>query len=115
VEFHPHFAEYVRQMEMPEDWGLFYFGCQHFVRPAMYSRGVVKVVGAVDLHAVAIHNRWFPLLLKILRLGKRAKLEVDERHEIGADSLIAALQGRIPSYAAFPNLASDILTCLERG
>jgi hypothetical protein len=95
--------ERLEAMELPEDWGMFYLGCQHQRRPDVVKPGLVRVRGALDTHAWGIRATHY----------RRALAALAGRHERGyplppADVLLARQQERdeeFVAYAAFPNLA----------
>lgn len=102
VELHPCFGELVEAIDLPEDWGLFYFGCLHAETPVRVTSNVVRIVRAHDTHAVAVRDRYFGTVMRGLRPeachGTRPYVQA-------SDMLLANLQNEIPSYAAYPNLA----------
>lgn len=100
VVFHSEFAERVAALELPEDWGLFYFGCQHCETPVPAGPGLVRVTRAFDFHACAIRAPHFLAARKAMRGGCR-----NAPHLFHSDVLLSALHKTIPTYAAFPNLA----------
>jgi len=53
---HPNFHELISRIELPDDWGIFYLGCQHTSRPKPLAEGLVKVTRALDSHAWAIQE-----------------------------------------------------------
>lgn len=67
VVFHPEFAERIAHLDLPEDWGIFYLGCQHFEPPEYHSPGLVRVRRALDNHAIAIRAEWFLQVRAALR------------------------------------------------
>ncbi len=95
--FHPQFRERVAAMELPDDWQIFYFGCQHLAPPKRVSDGVVRVRRALDTHAVAFRRGAYLTARKIMR-GQTAS-----RNQC-TDVLLSGLHEKLPTYAAFPNL-----------
>lgn len=110
--FHPQFAARVAALTLPEDWGLFYFGCQHREPPEPVAPGLVRVRRALDNHAFAVRRSWQPVVRAQMRAGGRGQVGVKT-----SDQLLADLHPRIPTYAAFPNLIwqdfdwSDVALC----
>ena len=100
VVFHPAFAERIAAIELPDDWGMFYFGCQHCETPTPVAPGLVRVSRAFDFHACAIRASCFLAARKAMRGGPR-----NAPHLFHSDVLLSALHKSIPTYAAFPNLA----------
>lgn len=97
---HPQFRELLEALSIPEDWGIFYFGCKHFKEPDVIQAGVVRVTGAWCMHAYAVRREWLPTVLRELRgcqsgTGGRSECDI----------ALTRLAGRIPTYAAYPNLA----------
>lgn len=102
VVLHPDFVQRAAALEVPEDWGMLYFGCLHVEPPLRVSENLVKISRAYDTHAVAIRDCWFDLILRSLGPKSRLGRSADAR---ASDVLLAELQNVIPSYAAYPNLA----------
>ena len=100
VIFDANFEAKVRALQLPDDWGMFYFGCQHVFPPQWVSAGVVRIQRALDMHAVGINRRYFLHIRKAMRgAGKWS------RGNFHSDVLLSRLHSQIPTYAAFPNLA----------
>ncbi|MGY8649110.1 MAG: hypothetical protein ACKVLL_17355, partial [Verrucomicrobiales bacterium] len=57
VILHPNFNELIKLVDLPENWEIFYLGCQHKSRPEVINCNLVKVRKALDSHAWAIHER----------------------------------------------------------
>ena len=100
VIFHPQFVERVAAIALPDDWGIFYFGCQHCEAPVPVAPGLVRVTRAFDFHACAIRAPHFLAARRAMRGGPRGAPPVHH-----SDVLFSALHKIIPTYAAFPNLA----------
>ncbi len=102
VVLHPQWKKRVAALELPEDWGIFYFGCQHLERPVAVSPGIVKVENVWDLHAFAVKAEYYRRVMSVLSPMGRGTKEVwlDP-----SDRAIATLLKEIPAYAAWPNLA----------
>lgn len=96
-ELHERLAE----IELPDDWGMFYLGCQHHERPQTVGTGLVRVKGALDTHAWGVRATHYRQVMRALE-GK-------EDPPVGslppADVFLARLHPKVPTYAAFPNLA----------
>ena len=97
--FHGGFAARAAALTLPEDWGIFYFGCQHIEPPERHSPGLVRVRRAVDAHAFAVRAPHYLRVRKALRGGGKGA-----RDEAYPDILLSWLHREIPTYAAFPNL-----------
>ena len=54
---HPNFRELISRINLPDDWGIFYLGCQHTTRPIPHSDGLVKVTRALDSHAAKSRSK----------------------------------------------------------
>jgi len=101
VILHPNFSSLLAGIELPDDWGIFFLGCQHFEDPIPCAPGIVRVKHAVDTHAVAIRKPYYNRVIEALNVhGKPTP-----NHPLASDRFLAALQSEIPSYACFPNLA----------
>jgi hypothetical protein len=99
LAFHPQFSERMAAIELPDDWGIFYFGCQHCETPKPVLPGLVRVARAFDFHACAIRAPHFIAARKIMRGAAR-----NSAHLLHSDVLLSQLHATIPTYAAFPNL-----------
>lgn len=95
--FHPKFRERVAALELPDDWQIFYLGCQHLAPPKRVNEGIVRVTRALDTHAVAFRQSAYREVRKIMR-GRRSG------RDLCNDVLLSALHEELPTYAAFPNL-----------
>ncbi len=102
VVLHPEWAEKVAELELPEDWGMFFFGCQHRESPEAITPGLVRVRSAWDLQAFAVRAEYFAKVMAVLSpLGKAAR----PWQVAPTDRSIEKLMAEIPTYAAYPNLA----------
>ena len=97
---HPEFRERVTALALPDDWQIFYFGCQHLETPKPVSPGLVRVTRAHDTHAVAFRASAYREVRKIMR-GRGHGRGPAEQHN---DVLLSTLHKKLPTYAAFPNL-----------
>ena len=97
--WHGEFAARVAALTLPQDWGLFYFGCLHVETPEWHSPGLVRVRRAVDTHAFAVRGDCYLRARKAVRGG--GKKTVGGAYP---DLLLAALHREVPTYAAYPNL-----------
>lgn len=88
---HPNFLELVEGIELPEDWGIFYFGCQHRQRPEPYSDGVVRVKKALDSHDWAIHESAYDEVMRAMDAARHPL----PHHPLASDQFVVALQERI--------------------
>lgn len=96
------FIEKSNQLHLPDDWGLFYFGCKHLQPPDAIAPGVVRVREAWDLHAVAVRESRYAEVMAVLSPTGKGKV----RNAVEpSDRAIAELMATIPTYAAWPNLA----------
>ena len=101
VVFSPDFEEAAAGLELPDDWGMFYFGCLHMTRARLIGDGIVRVARAVDTHAFAVRAPYYREIIKVLSpWGHRGAARLRN-----SDALISDLHESIPSYAAWPNLA----------
>ena len=95
--FHPQFRERVAPLELPADWQIFYFGCQHLGPPKRAGDGLVRVSRALDTHAVAFRQSAYREIRKVMRGSFSSR-------DLCNDVLLASLHDKLPTYAAFPNL-----------
>ena len=105
VVLHPDWRERLAELDLPEDWGIFYLGCQHHERPEVVqpgsAAGLVRVRGALDTHAWGIRAPYFRQVMAALR---RRDKTTDPFHP-PADVTLARLHASIPTYAVYPNVA----------
>lgn len=99
VVFHPEFEKRMRELQLPDDWGMFYLGCLHLETPEPVAPGLVRVKKALDMHAMAVRAPFYQTISRHLR--GEGKAEGEKR----ADVLVSELHSSIPTYAAWPNLA----------
>ena len=113
VVLDPEVHERLAEVELPDDWGMFYLGCQHWKRPGIVAPGLVKIGAGLDTHAWGVRAPYYREVMRVLA-GKRHR-PVDGALVGGADLFLARAHEQIPSYATYPNLAwqareeSDIL------
>ena len=100
--FHPEFRERVTALQLPDDWQIFYFGCQHQAPPKRVNDSLVRVTRALDTHAVAFRQSAFLEVRKIMRGQPSARGQC-------TDVLLSLLHEKLPTYAAFPNLVWQAL------
>jgi len=98
---HPNFRELISRIDLPDDWGIFYLGCQHTTRPEPKSEGLVKVTRALDSHAWAIHESAYDQVMRVIDAFNNPT----PIHALASDQFVAALHREIPTYACYPNLA----------
>jgi hypothetical protein len=101
VVFHPQLLERLAEIELPDDWGIFYFGCAHRKRPWPAGPRLVRTPYALDTHAFAVRA---PYYRKVIAALARREKEFCE-HARASDWYLADLHQEIPTYACFPNLA----------
>ena len=93
--------ERLAEIDLPEDWGIFFLGCKHLEKPAPVSPGLVRVARAADHHAMAIRAEYFNVAIRGLAgLGKGSPPMI--RY---SDVKMSEIQSQVPTYAAYPNLA----------
>jgi hypothetical protein len=95
--FHPEFRDRVAALELPDDWQIFYFGCQHIAPPTRVSDGLVRVKRALDTHAVAFRHGALLEARRVMRGNVKGRGQC-------SDVLLSSLHEKLPTYAAFPNL-----------
>lgn len=101
VVFHPNFQELVKRVELPDNWGLFYFGCQHYHRPTPFNEYLAKVNNALDSHAWAIRAEHYDVVMRAMDFSSNS----DRDRPQASDQAVASLHKKIPTYACYPNLA----------
>ncbi len=102
VVLHPDLRQRLSQVELPDDWGLFYLGCLHVAPPVAVAPGLVRITRAYDMHAVAIRKTVYSDALRTMRPGGR---RAPPGCVVNSDVALADLQVDVPAYAAWPNLA----------
>ena len=95
--FHPEFRDRVAALKLPDDWQIFYFGCQHLAPPTRVNDGLVRVKRALDTHAVAFRRSAFLEARRVMRGDVKGRGQC-------SDVLLSSLHEKLPTYAAFPNL-----------
>ena len=106
VVFHPDLHERLAGIDLPEDWGLFYLGCRHCLRPGLEGKNLLRCTKATDNHAVIVRRSHYWAVMRALAGSRRGA----PRGILYSDLQLARQQDRIPSYAAFPNLAWQALS-----
>jgi hypothetical protein len=102
VVFDPQLRQRLAALTLPEDWGIFYIGCLHTKPPTAIAPGLVRVTRANDNHAFAIRGCYVPEVLRKLRpRGRHAPVASVNN----SDVVLSELHDKIPTYAAWPNLA----------
>lgn len=100
VVFHNQFTTLIEQIRLPDDWAIFYLGCQHIQPPELIGGGLVRVTQAFDSHAVIFRASAYQHARRSMRgLGK------GQRGELHGDVLLSELHSQLPTYACYPNLA----------
>jgi hypothetical protein len=105
VVFAADFAKRVEQIELPDDWGIWYLGCRHWKRPTPVAPGLVRVSWGMDTHAYAVKAEWYNAVLKAMRSPMNVESYKAEVSDWGVDFPLAELHATIPTYACWPNLA----------
>lgn len=103
VVFHAEIRERLAEITLPDDWGIFYFGCAHRKRPRSAGAGIVRVAYALDTHAFAVRAPYFRRV--IAGLDARHPVNRGCGHALASDWFLADLHATIPTYACYPNLA----------
>ncbi|RYD22886.1 MAG: hypothetical protein EOP88_06405 [Verrucomicrobiaceae bacterium] len=98
--FHPNFKEIIKTIHLPEDWGIFCFGCDHQVAPDWIEGRIVRLRKAMFSHAFAVRGRDINRLLKFIRAASVRGADY------GMDRILSETQDTIRAYGCFPNLAS---------
>lgn len=101
VIFHPELLERLREMELPDDWGIFYLGCAHHKRPWPAGHGMVGTSYALGTHAFAVRAPYFRQVMAALSVRPGQEIS----HPLASDWFLADLHKEIPTYACYPNLA----------
>lgn len=101
VVFHPDLQEKLREIDLPDDWGIFYLGCAHQTRPEPAGKGIVRTKYALDTHAFAVRDKYYRAVMAALSVNNHD----DVAHARASDWFLANLHETIPTYACYPNLA----------
>ncbi len=109
----PGVRERFEALELPDDWAIFYLGCQHRERPAIVAPGLVRCRMTYDMHAYAIRATAYRDVARILTpYGKgHPRAQTVSLHT--CDEQLSLLNARLPVYAAYPNLAWQRLEVSE--
>lgn len=105
VVFATDFEERIAQLELPDDWGIWYLGCRHWNRPTPIAPGLVRVAWGMDTHAYAVKAERYNEVLQAMRSPHNAENYRKEVCDWGVDFPLAELHKTIPTYACWPNLA----------
>jgi hypothetical protein len=97
VILHPRIREWLEALVLPEDWGIFYLGCVHLHVPEARALGVVKVRRAISHHSYIVAGDRLEELAGRIEVGMAAGRNLDE--------IMVEVQGSVPCYACYPNLA----------
>ena len=92
----------VEQIALPDGWGIFMLGALHIHPPVQCAPGLVRCTCAVDHHAIGFRAEHYTTVRKIMR-GHSCERKPDPNRT--CDVRLAEWQDRIPTYAAWPNLA----------
>lgn len=101
VVFAPDLHEQLAKIELPEDWGIFFLGCKHLRRPTVVAPGLVRVAKASDHHAIAIRREYFDAMIWAMAAGGKGCSRIIDYSDVKSSEM----NGVIPSYACYPNLA----------
>lgn len=99
VKVSPQFASFLRKPDLPEDWGMIYFGCQHIQTPEVVSGTLVRVAKAIPADAIAVNREYFTCVIN--KLGARQR---KRRPVMALSDLHLELQNEIPVFATHPNI-----------
>jgi Core-2/I-Branching enzyme len=108
VVLHKNWSDVLWNITLPEDWGVFFLGCQHLERPVVAGLGLVKASYPVDHHAIGIRAEYFDRIMRTWRVGNgKAGHEgtATELERTNSDVELARLAKEIPMYACYPNIA----------
>ena len=102
VVLHGNWRELLGNINLPDDWGVFFLGCQHLERPIVIGPGIVRATYPVDHHAVGIRAEYFERILRTWRVGS-GKAGHDgtamNLPRTNSDVELARLAKEIPMYA----------------
>lgn len=102
----PQLRQLLEQVDLPDDWGMFYLGGAHLQPPKFVSPYLVRCRYIIDTHAVAFRAKYYDQIMAALKGNSRLPAGSIE----ASDRLLANLQDEIPTYAVSPNLAWQDLT-----
>ncbi len=92
------------EIELPEDWGMFYLGGLHLEPPETVSPGLVRVNGCLSTHAFGVRAQYFRRVMRAISGRER---QTYDQCCLATDASLARLHSEIPTYAAFPSLAGQ--------
>jgi hypothetical protein len=101
VVFAPDLREKLAEITLPEDWGIFFLGCQHLERPELAGPGLVRCHKTWDMHAYAVNAKFYTQVMRILTATKANPAQ----GALTCDTELQKIQKELPCYAAWPNLA----------
>ncbi len=95
------FREILAEIQLPDNWAMFYLGGQHKWRPYVVSKHLVRAKRLLDTHAWGCNGKYFRQILS--KLHDLTPGPRDAR--MATDLALSHLHMEIPVYAVFPNLA----------
>ncbi len=103
----PDFGDRFRQLELPDDWGVFFFGCCFEPPgPEMLPNGLLKVRGGTfDNHAYAIRAELWPELSAVFRKLSARKGEWSLPVTAVNDRILSEWHKRCAFYSVWPPMA----------
>ncbi len=109
VVLHPNFRRMAECIALPDDWGIFFYGCVHMSRPEIVSPGLVKVTRAHTTHAYAVRHAYYDRVISAMGRG------LPHCGVRACDVILGHLASEIPTYAVYPNFAwqSESLSSIE--
>ncbi len=99
INFNPHFRDIAEGIALPDDWGIFYYGCSHIQVPEIVGPGLVRVTSALETHAYAVRAPYYNTVIHAMRYGTTGTAVR------ACDLALAELHRTIPTYAVYPNIA----------
>ena len=100
VEIDPDIHQKLKDIELPNDWGMFYLGGLHCERPEVIRRSLIKSNGMLSTHAFGVRDIYYNDLINSLN-----RRSTQDNIVPAADVVLARLHQEIPTYSVFPNLA----------
>lgn len=102
VQLASDWRERLDAIALPDNWQIFFLGCEHKLPPRIVGDGLVRVTNASHTYAFGLRAAFFREFMNLLQSYKTHVLSVESADwfEVSAE-----VCNKFACYAAFPNLA----------
>lgn len=105
LEFNPGFNELIAGINLPDDWGMFVFGCRHKTKPEVVAPNLVRCTTPYNISGYVLNWRSYSQFLEGIRRAEQHLADAPPHKSPGVDHIISKLAGSMPIYAPWPNAA----------